>query len=69
MDTKRQINMKQNKITQRLENDINGLGSRPKLETSRKQAQDPINIKTKLVARTKWSVYSCLSLRVAENQE
>ena len=50
--------MKQNKITQRLDNDINGLGSRPKLEPRHKRAQSPTNIKTKLVARVKWGVYS-----------
>ena len=58
MDMKQQINMKQNKITQRLENDINGFGSRLKLEPSHKRAQGPTNIKTKLVARTKWDVYN-----------
>ena len=40
-------------MTQRLNNDINGLGSRPKLEPRHKQAQGPTKIKTEQVARTK----------------
>ena len=56
-----------NKITQRLDNDTNGLGSKPKFETRHKRAQGPN--KTKQVARTKWGVYSCPSLRIIENQE
>ena len=59
-------------MTQRL-NKINkqhnGIGSRPKLEPSHEQAQGPTKIKTKQIARTKWGVYSCPSLRIVENQE
>ena len=47
----------------------NETGSRPKLEPWHKWAQSPTNIKMKQVARTKWGIYSCPSLRVAKNQE
>ena len=47
----------------------NEIGSRPKLEPRHKRAQGPIKIKTKQVAQTKWGVNSCPSLRIAENQE
>ena len=59
-------------MTQRLDKINNPhieIGSRPKLEPRYKQGQCPTIIKTKQVARTKWDVYSCPSLRVAENQE
>ena len=46
-----------------------GIDSRPKLEPWHEQAQGPTKIKTKQVARTKWGVYNCPSLRIAENQE
>ena len=47
----------------------NVIGSRPKLEPRHKRTQGPTSIKTKRVARTKCGFYSCLALRIAENQE
>ena len=46
-----------------------GQGSRSKLEPCQKWAQGPTKIKIRKVARTKWGVYSCPSLRIVENQE
>ena len=59
-------------MTQQLDkinNQHNRIGSRPELEFGHKQAQGPTKIKTKQVARKKWCVYSCPSLRITENQE
>ena len=57
-------------MTQRLDeidSDINEIGSRPKLKPCHKWASDPNKRKINTVARTKWGVYNCHSLRVAEN--
>ena len=58
-------------MTQRLDKNKkpNRIGSRPKLEPRHKRAQGPTNIKIKQIARTKWGIYSCPSLRIAKNQE
>ena len=53
-------------MTERLDKmnkQYNGIGSRPKLESRHKCTQDPINIKMKQVARTKWDVYNTFRQR------
>ena len=55
-------------MTQRLDKNKNGQGSRPKFEARHKWAQGP-KMKINTIARTKLDVYSCPSLRIVENQE
>ena len=55
-------------MTQRLEKDKKGQGSRPKFEPRYKWARGP-KMKINTIVRTKFGVYSWPSLRIAENQE